>query len=473
MAFNDMWLPARCDSPTPGDIVWDRGRALLCVRLDIASAGVRRGALVGIRQDYSCFPLTTATASGAWRVGVAQRDGEGGLIGWAQVYGRAPIDLAAPTAAANVALYTTDVPGRVGTAAAPLFLAGMRAPASTAAGVVEGAALNWPTLQDAPTPAPVAILSDGSLGVVNATGSLVENVQVPLPAGAAAGDQVLWITTRADVIPVPVPDTRSLAGGWVPRANTGQGNNYALGCYTGLVTAEDAANGYFVIAQVTSYATAAAIVLRGAGVLVSSLTPALEDTGAASGFNRSALLAANVVAPVAVTPEVDALHLIFVAWRGGDCDLASWPAGYEVASKAIIPNGTLNRSCTVILAKQVPAGVATTTEPVVLTSAADRTLTTFSVLLAPGTPQLVSPSPPATVGGAVLAPLHLDFDGWTGSPARFYAVLAGLTGGEASGDRRESYDVAALDGADDGATFTVRASEAFVSATMSAGIVIG
>ena len=223
----------------------------------------------------------------------------------------------------------------------------------------------------------------GGSTFLNNTGSSVSDAHIPLPAGAAAGDMLLYVTTRADVVPVPVPEGRSMAGGWVPRANITQGNNYALGCYTGLVTAEDVANGYFAIPTLTSYSATSAVVLRGSGNLVSSLDPARADTGAASGFNRSALLAANAVVPVAVMPEVDALHLIVVAWRGGNCDLASWAAGYSVAAKAILPSAEMNRSCTAILAKQVAADAPTTTEPIVLTSAADRTLTTFSLLLPP------------------------------------------------------------------------------------------
>lgn len=156
VGFNEtQWLPA---SHTPmgvgegsalGETVWDRGKAYVRVKLDAASAAVARGDLVGISSNFdACLNLTTTTAATVGRaakVGVALGAGVAGQVGWLQVYGPAPLNVAA-SIVANAALYTTATAGRVDDTATTGVLTGLRAPASTPAAVVEGANLNWPTL---------------------------------------------------------------------------------------------------------------------------------------------------------------------------------------------------------------------------------------------------------------------------------------------------------------------------------------
>ena len=132
-----------------GEIAWDRGRAYMRVKLAAGSAAVARGTLVGINSARDGAVALTTTGAGALGrgalVGVALGAGVAGQVGWVQVYGLAPLSVAA-SIVANAALYTTATAGQVDDTATTGVLAGIRAPASTPAAVVEGAELNWPYL---------------------------------------------------------------------------------------------------------------------------------------------------------------------------------------------------------------------------------------------------------------------------------------------------------------------------------------
>lgn len=132
-----------------GEVLWTPRRAFVRAQMSGAVAGtLTRGAVVVLDANNVAVALTTTAAGAAGRgarVGVIHGDAKAGQIGWVQVYGIAPIQLAA-SSVAFAALYSTATAGIVDDSATTGVIGGVRAGASVAAGVYETAELNWPTL---------------------------------------------------------------------------------------------------------------------------------------------------------------------------------------------------------------------------------------------------------------------------------------------------------------------------------------
>ena len=77
----------------------------------LAGSAITQYAVVGVDENYSAYPLTTAMAADGWHIGAAQVAFASGDYGWVATKGSNVTISVLGACAADVALYTTSAAG--------------------------------------------------------------------------------------------------------------------------------------------------------------------------------------------------------------------------------------------------------------------------------------------------------------------------------------------------------------------------
>lgn len=219
----------------------------------------------------------------------------------------------------------------------------------------------------------------GTVGYFNNTGG-VSNYQLSLPTNVRKAGLKLFYVQNSNV------DTPSLGIGgvnntlgYIQRISSTAGQNHTPGIFLYTLTSTDATNGYVTIPNVNLNMSICGVVVWNLGSVVPSLNPASSAATATTGFNRNTSI--NSIASIAMTATAPSIHIKTLVYSGPGV-VVTPPSGYNVINEVKFGGGAATGVCsTVFAAKFLNTGETSGTESWVLTSAADKTMTSFGNLL--------------------------------------------------------------------------------------------